>query len=168
MSLFSRIFGCKQRSSPVLEPIEPQAEAPFVPGWPLSDAHIEELLRKTYPSWLIIAEGELNVREIPGSTHNPRIVEYHQATSLKATTDEVPWCASFVNWCLLKAEQPRTRSAAARSFLDYGLQLDEPWLGRIAIFQRATARSRGTSAFTSARSSATSSSWAATSPTASR
>jgi hypothetical protein len=47
-----------------------------------------------------IATQELGVAEIYGDVHNKRILEYHQATRLKATTDEVAWCASFVNWCL--------------------------------------------------------------------
>ncbi len=50
-------------------------------------------------SWMKIALAELGVHEnsLPGH-QNQRIIQYHAATSLKAQTDEVPWCSSFVNW----------------------------------------------------------------------
>lgn len=71
-------------------------------------------------SWLRIAESELGVKEVPGSGDNPRIVAYHQTTTLKATQDSVPWCSSFVNWCIEQAGYKGTKSAAARSWLGYG------------------------------------------------
>lgn len=75
------------------------------------------------PTWMVIAERELasGVRERPGAEHNPRIVEYHSATLLRATTDEVPWCSSFANWCLLQVFETGTWSAAARSWLAWGV-----------------------------------------------
>jgi uncharacterized protein (TIGR02594 family) len=72
------------------------------------------------PKWLEIARGELGQHEIPGPQANARIVEYHSITSLHATSDEVPWCASFVGWCLEKAGIKSTRSAAAASYLSWG------------------------------------------------
>lgn len=56
-----------------------------------------EVLSQELPEHLKIAMKELGVRELAGSKHNPRIIEYHKATSLKATQDEVSWCSSFVN-----------------------------------------------------------------------
>ena len=71
-------------------------------------------------SWLRIAEGEVGVKELAGADDNPRIVAYHQTTTLKATEDSVPWCSSFVNWCMEQAGYKGTKSAAARSWLGYG------------------------------------------------
>lgn len=51
----------------------------------------------------LVAKTQLGQKEISGSKDNPKIVEYHDATTLKATDDETPWCASFVNWCLIIA-----------------------------------------------------------------
>lgn len=65
--------------------------------------------------WMRIARGELGQREIAGAAHNPRIVAYHQTTSLRASNDETPWCASFVNWAMEKAGHKGTGSAAAIS-----------------------------------------------------
>jgi uncharacterized protein (TIGR02594 family) len=71
------------------------------------------------PVWLDIAEGELGTVEKRGG-ENPRILEYHATTTLKAREDEVAWCASFVNWCMEKAGIKGTGSAAAKSWLTWG------------------------------------------------
>lgn len=47
------------------------------------------------PGWLRRAIKEIGVKEDPTSNSNSRIIEYHAETSLKATDDVVPWCASF-------------------------------------------------------------------------
>lgn len=87
-----------------------------------------------------IAVHELGTAEIYGDAHNNRIIEYHQTTSLKATSDEVPWCASFVNWCLKKAGHQGTNSARARSFLAWGkeISLEEARRGDIVVLSRGT------------------------------
>lgn len=72
------------------------------------------------PRHLQIARGELGVTEIPGAANNPRVVEYHQATSLKATNDETSWCSAFVNWTMQRAGVQGTNNAAARSWLQWG------------------------------------------------
>lgn len=82
------------------------------------------------------ARNEIGQKEVPGSGNNPRIVEYHATTSLKATSDEVSWCSSFVNWCVKQAGLRGTNSAAARSWLDWGKVLDKPVEGCIVIFKR--------------------------------
>lgn len=83
-----------------------------------------------------IAKGEIGQTEVPGQKHNPRVVEYHQATSLQATSDEVPWCSSFVNWCFKTAGQKGTGSAAARSWLNWGDQLKQPIEGCVVVLRR--------------------------------
>ena len=87
-----------------------------------------------------IAMKELGTAEIFGDTHNERIVGYHAATSLRATSDEVAWCASFVNWCLKKASITGTNSARARSFLTWGVavSLEEAERGDIVVLSRGT------------------------------
>jgi len=92
------------------------------------------------PRWLAIAyeELQLRVQEVPGASANPRIVEYHQATALKATSDEVPWCAAFVSYCLERSFVTSTHSAAARSYLDWGVGVSvvHPPLGAIVVLAR--------------------------------
>lgn len=72
------------------------------------------------PDYMTIAEAEIGTAEVPGAKANPRIVEYHKATTLRAGSDETPWCSSFVNWAMKEAGYPTTRSAAARSWARYG------------------------------------------------
>ncbi|OGP10431.1 MAG: hypothetical protein A2048_01320 [Deltaproteobacteria bacterium GWA2_45_12] len=88
------------------------------------------------PPWLEIAREEIGVCEIPGSKNNPRIIEYGQATVLKATNDETPWCSAFVNWCFAQVGIEGTRSAAARSWIHWGDEIKEPVLGCVCVLKR--------------------------------
>lgn len=86
-------------------------------------------------SWMDIAEGERGVKEITGASAHPQIVAYHATTTLKATSDEVPWCSSFVNWVMAEAKYPITKSAAAKSWATYG-QSCSLHVGSIVVFSR--------------------------------
>ncbi len=90
------------------------------------------------PIWLRIAREELHdgVQEIVGPADNPRIIEYHAATSGKFEDDEVPWCSSFVNWCMDQSGVSRTNSARARSWLAWGKSITHPPVGAVTILQR--------------------------------
>lgn len=85
--------------------------------------------------WFEIAKREMatGVKEIPGSQHNPRIVEYHQSTTLHATNDETPWCSAFVNWCIQQAGLKGTQSASSGSWLHWGQEINQPCPGCIVI-----------------------------------
>jgi uncharacterized protein (TIGR02594 family) len=91
------------------------------------------------PGWLKIADDEARkgTAELPGLAKNsPRILDYiasypglaqipyrvHAAASghMMGDVDETPWCACFVNWCLLKAGKSRHGTPAAASFRNYG------------------------------------------------
>lgn len=88
------------------------------------------------PKWLEIAQSEIGVKEIDGSGNNKRIVEYHSTTSLHAKEDIVPWCSSFVNWCLKQAGISGTNSAAAISFASYGIRITEPREGCVTVIRQ--------------------------------
>jgi uncharacterized protein (TIGR02594 family) len=88
------------------------------------------------PKYLELAYAELGVREVPGHPSNPRILQYHQATTLKATDDETAWCSAFVCWCMQQAGIDHTRSARARSWLQWGTPIQFPVVGCIAVLQR--------------------------------
>lgn len=81
-------------------------------------------------------EWGIGVKEISGKKHNPRIVWYASFTSLKATDDETPWCSAFMCAMAFLAGLPSTKSAAAKSWLTYGLPGDGSQ-GDIAIFKRS-------------------------------
>lgn len=82
--------------------------------------------------WLDIAMQELGVSE----TKNPkRVIEYHQATGLKAKDVKTAWCSSFANWVLREAKIQGTNSAWARDWLEWGLEC-APKKGCILVFER--------------------------------
>ena len=89
-----------------------------------------------YPKWITIAEGELNQKEIPGAKNNPRILEYHKFTDLKATSEDVPWCSAFCCWCMEQALIVSPRAAGARMWLKWGIGITRPALGCVAVFKR--------------------------------
>jgi uncharacterized protein (TIGR02594 family) len=87
--------------------------------------------------WMEIAIAELGIHEesLPG-VHNRRIVEYHNKTSLNASTDEIPWCSSFVNWVIAKAGFRGTNNALAKSWLDWGTNLTSPRYGAVTVIKK--------------------------------
>ncbi len=90
------------------------------------------------PPWLrtMQREARAGVREIPGPEHNPRILVYGKSVTYTVTTDEIPWCSNLVNWCFMELEMERTRSAAARSWLMWGIPLQHAALGAVCILKR--------------------------------
>jgi len=95
--------------------------------------------------WYEVAMQEMaiGVDEIPGPEDNPRIVAYHQSTTLEADDDETPWCSSFVNWCVQRAGVQGTRSALARSWLSWGQELTAPRRGCIVVLRRGSNAQQG-------------------------
>lgn len=83
-----------------------------------------------------IALKEYKTHEFIGNENNPRILEYHNTTTLKAKDDETSWCSSFVNWCCTQAGIKGTNSASARSWLNWGKEIKTPYLGCIVVLKR--------------------------------
>jgi len=95
--------------------------------------------KSTLQRVLEIARAETGTKEMQGKSTNPRILEYHQTTKLKAVSDEVAWAAAFVNWVLKQAGIEGTDSSLARSFLRWGSPLRSPVPGCIVILKRGPA-----------------------------
>lgn len=62
------------------------------------------------------------IRELPGAAqHHPLIQWWHMLCALGTNQpDETPWCSSFVNGVCWLLRLPRSKSAAARSWLAVG------------------------------------------------
>ena len=88
------------------------------------------------PAWLLKAEAEIGTKEIAGPVDTARIVEYASFTTLHAQDDETPWCSAFVNWCFETSGLKGTRSAAARSWLNWGTAIEKPVEGCVVILKR--------------------------------
>lgn len=93
--------------------------------------------------WISIAKGEMGTHEVSGPKSNPRILEYNKFTLLDATSDEVSWCSSFVNWCMVQAGFKGTKSALARSWLNWGNDLKIAKLGCVTVFKRGNSPWQG-------------------------
>jgi uncharacterized protein (TIGR02594 family) len=89
-------------------------------------------------TWLKIAIKEKGVTEIKGKKHNPRIIQYHATTTLQASTDEIAWCSSFVNWVMIQAGIGGTNSATAASWLKWGTACTAK-KGAVAIIRNTNA-----------------------------
>jgi uncharacterized protein (TIGR02594 family) len=94
--------------------------------------------------WMAVALREVGQNEIAGARHNDRIIDYHATTTLQATADETPWCASFVNWCLREVNIAGTNSALAASWLNWGQPCD-PRAGAITVIFNTNASASLTS-----------------------
>lgn len=89
------------------------------------------------PAWLEAAWAEFGVREIPGKENSAEILRYfREAGDTKVESEETPWCAAFAGAMLKRAGCEGTGSLLARSYLDWGLSLDEPRFGAIAVLAR--------------------------------
>lgn len=92
------------------------------------------------PPWINVAAGEVGIIEREGARrHEARILEYHDSvsTSSALNTDEVPWCASFVNWCMTSVGiSGPEHASASRNWRDWGNGITEPMFGCLAVFRR--------------------------------
>jgi uncharacterized protein (TIGR02594 family) len=93
------------------------------------------------PAWLKVAYAQIRQRRGPAGASNPRVEQYNNATTLIGYDDKISWCSSFVNWCLAQTGIEGTRSALARSWLEWGVAIEEPTLGCIAVVTRESASS---------------------------
>lgn len=67
-----------------------------------------------------LASRYIGIKEVPGVASHPLIIFAHSLTTLAATSDDVPWCSSFANLVAWTLNLPRSKSAAARSWLEVG------------------------------------------------
>jgi len=89
--------------------------------------------RLNLPDWMKIGLNELGVKEIHGNKHNPRVVFYHSFTG-KYSTDEIPWCGSFIAMCMrISGIEPPKLAERALNWLSFGKSSDGPQIGAVAV-----------------------------------
>ncbi|MBQ4822424.1 TIGR02594 family protein [Aquimarina sp. MMG016] len=105
----------------------------------------EEVLEENTPPWMPIAKGEMGVEEVIGDSHNPRVIEYHDAAGYNSSlmgreiSDDKrdPWCGSFVYWCLKQSGIPENLLSntgyRAYSWESWGKGVSEPGYGAIVV-----------------------------------
>lgn len=96
------------------------------------------------PSWLTLARRFDGIAEIRGPQHHSAILDLLDAADGKQdgkplqgiADDETPWCASFVSAVLELDGNVSARSAWARAYLSWGIELPVHALGAIAVLER--------------------------------
>jgi uncharacterized protein (TIGR02594 family) len=88
------------------------------------------------PRWLKAARANIGERELAGRKHNPKVLHWWTLIRAPFTDDETPWCAGFVGAMLESVGIKSSRSAAARSYRNWGQKLTVPVLGAIVVFER--------------------------------
>lgn len=88
------------------------------------------------PFWLTQARKYIGQREQAGAAHNPRILRWWTLMRAPFTDDETPWCSAFCSGVLEESGIRSSRSAMARSYLNWGVKLTSPAVGAIVVFER--------------------------------
>lgn len=89
------------------------------------------------PAWLAEARRYIGQREIKGINHNPLILGWWRAIKRGGIkTDEVPWCAAFVGAMLEAVGIVSSRFESAKSYLSWGMPLNDPAVGCVVVFNR--------------------------------
>ena len=91
---------------------------------------------------LNVAINEIGVKEIAGTRHSKRILDYAKESGFSwINDDETPWCSIFMNWVTKKAGLARSKSASARSWLNVGETVNYPEPGDVVIYYRGSINS---------------------------
>jgi uncharacterized protein (TIGR02594 family) len=93
------------------------------------------------PPWLKVALAELAKGVVEDKTpggSNPEIEKYFTATTFGPASDDVPWCAAFVSFCMANSGNAKVvagnkRSAGAPDWLGWGFSVGRPARGAVAV-----------------------------------
>ena len=95
------------------------------------------------PAWLAAARAQLGTRELPGPTHNSKLLAFlntaRKFNGVVWRDDEMPWCGGFVAACLVAAGiEPVRIAARAKSWAAWGANLRRSHLapGAVLVFER--------------------------------
>jgi uncharacterized protein (TIGR02594 family) len=67
-----------------------------------------------------LAQRFVGVKEAPGSANNPHVLAFLRLDASWPAGDDVPWCSAFCNYIAWLLRIPRSKSLAARSWLQVG------------------------------------------------
>ena len=82
------------------------------------------------------ARNYIGVEEVPGKENNPLIMRFYSDAGFPGIKSEnVSWCAAFVNACLERSKVSGSKSLTARDFLRWGKECG-PKQGAVAVFWR--------------------------------
>jgi len=90
------------------------------------------------PVWLIEAKKSLGVRELPGAPTQPVISRWLADLGAWWRDDETPWCGVAVAAWFKNCGYPLPKHwYRAKDWLNWGVMLDRPTVGAVAVLERA-------------------------------
>ncbi len=126
MGIFKNIWGKLTWEEPeVVNPVEnPKPDIVNPAPDPLAD-----------PPWLVEARRWEGVKETPGSSHNPKIIELHSYAKNKYKSELIAWCSSAMCAWLERSGFRSTDSEWANSYAEspYFTKLSSPLHGCIVV-----------------------------------
>jgi len=92
--------------------------------------------------WIATARKYIGLREVKGAKHHQQIVQWWKDIGAPwFTDDETAWCGAYVGGVLKEAGfpvLPGGKGASARAWNGYGVKLDKPAYGAIAVYWRGS------------------------------
>ncbi len=100
----------------------------------------------TQPNYMQMARDLVGLKEIVGTEHEARVVEFFaEAGHAWVKDDETSWCAAFANAMLQRDGYKGTGKLTARSFLDWGqrINIDDAKTGDVVVIPRGNSSWQG-------------------------
>ncbi len=127
-----------------------EATKAIAPDLKKDNADIPPPISSGEPPWLTVALKESGQKEIPGTgpgNSNKRIEEYHDSAG-SPDPDDVPWCASFVSFCMANSDNPmiienNLKSKLASDWMHWGEPIDNPPIGALCVMSPMVKGSSG-------------------------
>lgn len=104
----------------------------------MGDETLKAIDSLNFPAFVKSALKEVGVKEIVGSSHESRVLEYQSTTAGKYSDDETPWCGAFVSWVFAtaKIKHGLKTPERAKDWSNFGSPTNNPVVGSVAIKSR--------------------------------
>ena len=103
-----------------------------------------------------VASRFVGLEEVPGDASNPLVLGMLRLDAKWVKGDDTPWCSAFVNFVAFVCGLPRSKSLAARSWLDIGRSVGLHGAARgndVVVLKRGSNPAQGHVGFYAGRSS---------------
>lgn len=97
------------------------------------------MTQTTDPIWLTKARSYLGLAEVPGKTHNGKILGWWKLLGAVIRDDETAWCGGFVGGVLKEVGAKVVKNpAGARNWLNLNRVITRPAYGCVVVFWRGS------------------------------
>jgi uncharacterized protein (TIGR02594 family) len=89
----------------------------------------------TVHPWIDVAVRYIGITEVPGP-HADHVIAHWLDDVGAGSSDETSWCSAAMHGFMKEARYDTLRTARARDWLDYGVPIEKPNYGAVAVFWR--------------------------------